>query len=76
MDLASLYEQIVRRHVPLQARKGEGLADLIARFHALEAKGIAFRQLENRMAQEIQFNRKVEMNRQLRQFQRDLQDLS
>jgi hypothetical protein len=72
LDLAGLYEQIVRRHIPLSPRRGEGIADHVARYNALTTKQKAQRQLEARLAQEKQFNRKVELNAQLRELRAEL----
>lgn len=75
LDLAGLYEQIVRRHIPLSPRTGEGIADHVARYNALTAKNKARQQLETRLAQEKQFNRKVELNAQLRDLTTELASL-
>lgn len=72
LDLAGLYEQIVRRHIPLAPRAGETIAEQVARYNALTAKQKAQRQLEARLAQEKQFNRKVELNAQLREMNNEL----
>ena len=72
LDLAGLYEQIVRRHIPLLPRPGETLGEQVARYNALTAKQKAQRQLEARLAQEKQFNRKVELNAQLRDLNTEL----
>lgn len=72
LDLAGLYEQIVRRHIPLSPRSGETLGEQVARYNALTAKQKAQRQLEARLAQEKQFNRKVELNAQLREVGAEL----
>lgn len=66
LDLAGLYGQIVRRHIPLPPRAGESLAAQVARFQAVSAKQKERRQLEARLAQEKQFNRKVELNAKIR----------
>ena len=75
LDLAGLYEQIVRRHIPLPPRTGEGIADQVARFNMLEAKKKTRQQLEARLTQEKQFNRKVELNAQLRTLTTELASL-
>ena len=75
LDLAGLYEQIVRRHIPLSPRNGERIAEQVARYNALEAKKKARQQLQARLAQEKQFNRKVELNAQLRTLTRELASL-
>ncbi|OHC63215.1 MAG: methyl-accepting chemotaxis protein [Rhodocyclales bacterium GWA2_65_19] len=72
LDLAGLYEQIVRRHIPLSPRSGETLVEQVARYNALTAKQKAQRQLEARLSQEKQFNRKVELNAQLREVSAEL----
>jgi len=75
LDLAGLYEQIVRRHIPLPPRAGEEIAEHVARFKLLEAKKKMHRQVETQLAQERQFNRKVELNAQLRALTAELVSL-
>ena len=75
LDLASLYEHIVRRHIPLPPRVGESLADHVARFRAIEAKKRERHQLEARLEREKQFNRKVELNAALRVLNAELEIL-
>jgi len=72
LDLAGLYEQIVRRHIPLSSRVGEGITEHVARFNVLEAKKKAHRKLEARLAREKQFNRKVALNAELRALAAEL----
>lgn len=66
LDLASLYERIVRSHISPPPRASEGIAEYVVRFNTLEAKQKTRQQLEKRLAQEKQFNRKVELNAELR----------
>lgn len=75
LDLAGLYEQIVRRHIPLPPRSGEAIADQVARFNLLAAKQKAQQQLEARLAQEKQFNRKVDLNAAVRALNEELEVL-
>lgn len=75
LDLAGLYEQIVRRHIPLPPRAGESLAGHVARFRAIEAKRQERQQLEVRIEREKQFNRKVELNATLRSVSHKLENL-
>jgi Domain of unknown function (DUF4391) len=66
LDLQGLYEQLLRQHLAIPARAGESLRDQLDRLALLSAKQAAAAKLETRLAQEIQFNRKVEINAQLR----------
>lgn len=75
LDLVGLYEQIVRRHIPLAPRTGEGIAEHVSRFKLLEAKKRMHQQVETQLAQERQFNRKVELNAQLRTLTAELASL-
>lgn len=76
LDLASLYEQIIRSHIPLPSRTNESLSDHVARFQAIEAKWRERQQLEARLEREKQFNRKVELNAALRSVSRELETLN
>ena len=75
LDLAGLYEQIVRCHIPLLPRAGEGIGEHVARFNTLEAKKRVQKQLESQLAQAKQFNRKVELNAELRALTAELASL-
>lgn len=76
LDLAGLYEQIIRRHISIPARNGESLTEQVARFLALEAKHKERQQLEAQLAKEKQFNRKVEMNTALRSLSQELEQIT
>lgn len=76
LDLAGLYAHIVRCHIPLLPRPGEGLAEHVARFNVIEAKKKTRQQLETRLGQEKQFNRKVELNAALRSLSQELETLT
>lgn len=76
LDLAGLYEQIVRCHIPLPPRPGEGIEEHVARFNAIEAKQKTRQQLETKLGAEKQFNRKVELNAALRSLSQELQTLT
>lgn len=76
LDLASLYAQIVRSHIPLPPRAGEGIAEHVARFNTLKAKQKTRQQLEAYLSQEKQFNRKVELNAALRSLAQELETLT
>jgi hypothetical protein len=76
LDLQGLYEQLLRQHLEVPARDGETLRDQLDRLAQLEAKQSAAAKLESRLAQEKQFNRKVEINAQLRTIRSELHALS
>lgn len=76
LDLPGLYEQLLRQHLAVPARPGESLRDQLDRLSTLTAKQAAAAKLETRLAQEKQFNRKVELNAQLRNIRGELQALA
>jgi hypothetical protein len=80
LDLASLYEQMLHRHMlaspmALVPRDGEPLPALADRASQIRAKEKECRLLEARIHKEIQFNRKVEWNTQLRARRAELAQL-
>jgi hypothetical protein len=75
LDLAKLYEGILRRHVEIPARPGESLQEHVDRVIAIRAKQRECSRLEAQMQREKQFNRKVELNRRLRELAADLDRL-
>lgn len=76
LDLQGLYEQLLRQHFAVPARAGENLRDQLDRLSALSAKQVAAAKLESQLRQEKQFNRKVEINAQLRTIRSELQALA
>ena len=75
LDLALLYEHLIRQHIPLTARAGEGLRDHVARHLAIEAKEKECRKLEARLHKAKQFNRKVDLNAALRALRSEVEHL-
>lgn len=76
LDLGGLYDQLLQRVVPIEARTHEALPDLIARAQEVMAKTREVAKTEARLAKEKQFNRKVEINSTLRQLKTELEQLS
>ena len=76
LDLHGLYEQLLRQHLAVPARTGETLRDQLDRLAQLQAKQVAAAKLETQLAQEKQFNRKVEINAQLRTMRSELHALA
>ena len=77
VDLGGLYEQMLRQHMlasplDLHSRAGESLAQTVARGSQIRALRRECQRLETALRKEIQFNRKVEINRKLRQSQAEL----
>jgi hypothetical protein len=75
LDLAGLYEQMLRRLLPLSPRTGETLKAQVERLGQIRSKQNECRKMEARLQKERQFNRKVELNAQLRVLQAALEKL-
>lgn len=71
LDLGGLYEQMLKRLVPIAARRDETLRDLVARTEEIIAKEREIAKYEARIGKEKQFNRKVEINAELRRLKDD-----
>ena len=76
LDLGVLYEQLLQRLIPLTLRQNETLAELVARVERLRLKENEVQKITSRLAKEKQFNRKVEINAQLRDIRRELGNLT
>ena len=76
LDLQGLYEHLLRQHLAVPARAGESLRDQLDRLAALAAKQATAAKLEARLNAEKQFNRKVEINAQLRTIRTELEALT
>jgi hypothetical protein len=80
LDMAGLYEQMLRAHMlaspyALRPRTGESLPETVERGSLIRAKRRECKQLEAKLRKEAQFNRKVEINAQLRACLAALADL-
>lgn len=75
LDLAGLYEQILRQLMPLPPLVGESLKNHVARICMVCNKQNEARKLQSSLHKEKQFNRKVELNAQLRNIQNELESL-
>ena len=71
LHLGGLYEQLLHRLIPLPVRPQETLAELVARVEQAQAKQREVDKVSARLTKEKQFNRKVEINAQLRQLKKD-----
>ncbi len=75
LHLGGLYEQLLYRLIPLRARPQETLAELVARVEQVQAKQREVDKISARLAKEKQFNRKVEINAQLRALKNEIEVL-
>lgn len=75
LDLAGLYEQLLRRHMTIPVRSGESLKAHVERIHTIRSKQSECCKLEAKIQQEQQFNRKVELNHQLRSLKNEINSL-
>ncbi|MCH4578290.1 DUF4391 domain-containing protein [Achromobacter xylosoxidans] len=75
LHLGGLYEQLLHRLIPLSARPQETLAELVARVEQAQAKQRELDKTTARLAKEKQFNRKVEINAELRKLKIELDEL-
>lgn len=76
LDLGVLYEQLLQRLIPLPQRQNETLAELVTRVELLRIKEKEVQKITSKLAKEKQFNRKVEINTQLRAIRQELANLT
>ena len=76
LDLAGLYEQMLRRLMAEPPRKGETLKEQVERQVRIRSAQAEYRKMEARLQKEKQFNRKVEINSQLRALKQALEELA
>jgi len=75
LNLAALYEQLLQAYIPYPPRQGESLKAQVARIQALRVQQQACEKLETRINREKQFNRKVELNTELRNLKQEIERL-
>jgi hypothetical protein len=76
LDLQGLYEQVIRLHLAVPARKDETLREQLDRLAVLSVKQLEAKKIATRLAQEKQFNRKVALNAELRNLQQTIDTLA
>ena len=76
LDLHSLYEQLLRSLLPQAARLGESLPEQVERLTRLRSRQNEYSKMEARLHKEIQFNRKVALNAQLRELKSEIDQLT
>ena len=75
LNMAGLYEQMLQQLIPLPPRKEEPLKEHVARMNEIRSKEIERDKIDVCLKKEIQFNRKVDINRQLREINKELKAL-
>jgi hypothetical protein len=75
LDLAGLYEQMLCDLMAVPRRPAEPLRPYVERVNLIRATMAECARLETRIKREVQFNRKVELNAQLRLRRAELADL-
>jgi len=76
LDLAGLYEQLLRELMPVSPRPGEPITDQVARLGIIRGKQKEASRLELSLRNEKQFNRKVAINARLRDLKKEIEGLS
>jgi hypothetical protein len=75
LNLGGLYEQMLKALMPIPANDGENIKAQTERLSLITQKQKEIAQLESKMRNVKQFNRKVEMNNQLKTLQQQLEQL-
>jgi hypothetical protein len=75
LNMKSLYEQMMQPIVGSHARNEESFADMIRRLDLVRQKERELKTLETRLKKERQFNRKVEVNAEIREHVADLEKI-
>lgn len=75
LNLGGLYEQMLKALMPIPANEGENIKAQTERLSQITQKQKEIAQLQSKMRNEKQFNRKVEMNNQLKSLQQQLEQL-
>ncbi len=76
LDLGRLYEQILRELMPVSPCPGETVSEQVERVGIIRGKQSEAVKLEARLRKEKQFNRKVEINAELRNLRKEIEVLS
>lgn len=66
LDMATLYKRLLENILPVFVRPGEDIGDFVKRGEEFKALSREADKLRRRLKRERQFNRKVEINRELR----------
>ncbi len=75
LDLGNLYEQMLQAHVSLPVRENESLREQVARVAQIRAKQVECGKLQKRLDREKQYNRKVDLNSQVKEIKQEIKRL-
>ncbi|HEK1059702.1 MULTISPECIES: DUF4391 domain-containing protein [Morganellaceae] len=75
IDMAELYQKLLTRLLPIPKRTAESIKEVIERFVAIQALEKQISQYKKKVHAEKQFNRKVELNKQLKNLRCELEEL-
>lgn len=76
LNMAALYQAILKSIISLPVRDGEGMEQLVDRVDQLKLKEREAAHLSSRIRKEKQFNRRVELNRTLSMLKKDISQLT
>lgn len=76
LDLGTLYDRILSAMMPAPAQPGEDIRDRVERVEAVRAKEREVQRIRARLGREKQFNKRVEINAELRAAKRELERLT
>ena len=74
-SMKALYEQMLFAYINLPPRNGETLESMVERVRLIRKYRRELQTLEVKMKSEKQFNRKVELNAQVREYQARYREL-
>ncbi len=76
LDLEALYEELLSPLIPYEPRKGERLRERVERAEMIHARQQELAKTEARLSKEKQFNRKVEINAEIRTLSNQIKELT
>ena len=76
LNMGELYKHLIQSLTPLPPRKEEPLPEQLERLGVIRVKEKELAKLETRLRREKQFNRQVDINRQINQLKAAIQQLS
>lgn len=75
LNLEMLYEQIFKALIPIKPGYGESINDLVKRVSLIKRNKEDFEKLKKKIKLEKQFNKKIELNKKIKQIQLEIEAL-